>query len=104
MQLIPKRGLFDPSCPRLSRASTSYFVSVTKDVDGRDKPGHDAESVSITATVGIARLTTLRPGCPAGVRSRCLAWPAGCGRARSQARRLALLPSGHAAARLPDRR
>ena|SRR5215475_663591 len=31
----------------MSRASTSYFVSVTKDVDGRDKPGHDVESLSI---------------------------------------------------------
>jgi len=30
------------SCPALCRASTSYFlVSATKDVDGRDKPGHD---------------------------------------------------------------
>jgi hypothetical protein len=27
------------SCPRLSRASTSFLRS--KDVDGRDKPGHD---------------------------------------------------------------
>src|SRR5215475_8301564 len=37
----------------MSRASTSCFVSVAKDVDGRDKPGHDVESVSIIATVGI---------------------------------------------------
>jgi hypothetical protein len=29
------------SCPRLSRASTSFLHKV-KDVDGRDKPGHDA--------------------------------------------------------------
>ena len=30
-----------PSCPGLSRASTSYFLA-HKSVDGRDKPGHDA--------------------------------------------------------------
>ena len=30
-----------PSCPRLSRASTSSFTSAIKGVDGRDKPGHD---------------------------------------------------------------
>src|SRR6266481_2336610 len=32
-----------PSCPRLSRASTSCLRGFgEKDVDGRDKPGHDA--------------------------------------------------------------
>src|SRR5262245_19897835 len=31
----------------------SYFASVIKGVDGRDKPGHDEESVSIISTVGI---------------------------------------------------
>src|SRR4051794_12574903 len=31
---------FTPSCPGLSRASTSYFVK-NKVVDGRVKPGHD---------------------------------------------------------------
>ena len=31
-----------PSCPRLSRASTSSLLLEVKDVDGRDKPGHDA--------------------------------------------------------------
>ena len=30
-----------PSCPALCRASTSYFANGKKDVDGRDKPGHD---------------------------------------------------------------
>src|SRR5712691_11624461 len=30
-----------PSCPALCRASTSSFVAHVKDVDGRDKPGHD---------------------------------------------------------------
>jgi hypothetical protein len=30
------------SCPRLSRASTSFWRGFSKkDVDGRDKPGHD---------------------------------------------------------------
>jgi hypothetical protein len=29
------------SCPHLLRASTPFFVA-KKDVDGRDKPGHDA--------------------------------------------------------------
>jgi hypothetical protein len=32
-----------PSCPGLSRASTSYFLERAKDVDGRVKPGHDVE-------------------------------------------------------------
>jgi hypothetical protein len=27
--------------PGLFRASTSFFVQLGKDVDGRDKPGHD---------------------------------------------------------------
>jgi hypothetical protein len=38
--------------PLMSRASTPYFVSVAKDVDGPAKPakpGHDAESASIVA-------------------------------------------------------
>src|ERR1700761_6167641 len=29
------------SCPALCRASTSFFSTASKDVDGRDKPGHD---------------------------------------------------------------
>src|SRR5258708_17781287 len=34
------------SCPRLSRASTSFWPSFSKqDVDGRDKPGHDDDVV-----------------------------------------------------------
>ena len=32
-----------PSCPRLSRASTSFLRHLSKqDVDGRDTPGHDS--------------------------------------------------------------
>ena len=33
------------SCPGLSRASTSFFAAMQEDVDGRDKPGHDAYSL-----------------------------------------------------------
>ena len=32
---------FRSSCPGLSRASTPLFAAIVKDVDGRDKPGHD---------------------------------------------------------------
>jgi hypothetical protein len=39
--LIPTLGISDSSCPRLSRASTSYKPCNIKDVDGRDEPGHD---------------------------------------------------------------
>src|SRR6185369_11343044 len=38
--------------PGLVRASTTFFLK-REDVDGRDKPGNDAESASITAAVGI---------------------------------------------------
>src|SRR5258705_10930974 len=31
------------SCPGLTRASTPSFPVATKDVDGRDEPGHDGE-------------------------------------------------------------
>jgi penicillin-binding protein 1C len=34
-------GSVHSSCPGLSRASTSYSGDSKKDVDGRDKPGHD---------------------------------------------------------------
>src|SRR5262249_48794025 len=50
------RGLLHPathslsSCPRLSRASTS-FASARKDVDGRAKPGHDGEMLKILRQV-----------------------------------------------------
>src|SRR6185312_14667485 len=46
-QFLPReRGImaiwnFCSSCPRLSRASTSLLSWGAKDVDGRDKPGHD---------------------------------------------------------------
>ncbi len=34
------------SCPRLSRASTSFLRCLSKqDVDGRDEPGHDSGEV-----------------------------------------------------------
>ena len=41
-----KSGNFHPpSCPRLSRASTSFFIGIRRrqDVDGRVKSGHDGE-------------------------------------------------------------
>src|SRR5260370_21255013 len=38
-----------PSCPRLSRASTPFLRAFSeKDVDGRDKPRHDAAQTSST--------------------------------------------------------
>src|SRR5580704_18394582 len=41
-QWAPPAWLHPPSCPRLSRASTSFLRPFRKrDVDGRDKPGHD---------------------------------------------------------------
>ena len=35
------------SCPALCRASTTSFASSIRDVDGRDKPGHDARWVTL---------------------------------------------------------
>src|SRR5581483_4492904 len=40
------RSTFIPSCPHLLRASTPYF-SEKKNVDGRDKPGHDVELLPV---------------------------------------------------------
>src|SRR5437867_3945622 len=40
------RALRCSSCPALSRPSTSFFFS-NKDVDGRDKPGHDVGRVGV---------------------------------------------------------
>jgi hypothetical protein len=37
-------GLLSSSCPGLSRASTSNGGGSKKDVDGRDKPGHDEKA------------------------------------------------------------
>ena len=36
-----------PSCPRLSRASTSLLTLDRNDVDGRDKPGHDQRVIFV---------------------------------------------------------
>jgi len=33
----------NPSCPGLTRASTSFLIAPRQAVDGRDKPGHDEE-------------------------------------------------------------
>src|SRR3954447_7607735 len=40
-QVVTARGIFLSSCPAACRASTSCVHRVFKDVDGRDKPGHD---------------------------------------------------------------
>ncbi len=50
--------LLAPSCPGLSRASTSYSICEKEDVDGRDKPGHDGlESIAeVTAYAASAAL------------------------------------------------
>src|SRR5215471_18390000 len=45
--------MFDSSCPRLSRASTSRNASQIKDVDGRDKRGHDMDRAAIVTKIGI---------------------------------------------------
>src|SRR5260221_8301133 len=47
-----------PSCPALCRASTSLQRCVSQDVDGRDKPGHDAVYVARAAHY----LSTVMPG------------------------------------------
>src|SRR5437588_1651722 len=44
--VIPGATNLDSSCPRLSRVSTSCFSCKIKDVDGRDKPGHDGGDAS----------------------------------------------------------
>src|SRR5581483_2737046 len=36
-----------PSCPRLSRHPRLTGSATIKDVDGRDKPGHDAEATVV---------------------------------------------------------
>jgi hypothetical protein len=48
-------GIIDASCPALCRASTSCFLDAVKDVDGRDKPGHDDMDGSESNTVAIIR-------------------------------------------------
>jgi len=56
------------SCPRLSRASTSSFVGLHSDVDGRDKPGHDgvdrsrpARKLALAILLGAAVAATPAP-------------------------------------------
>src|SRR2546423_584333 len=43
MTMSPMLAHTHPSCPGLTRASTSFLPRVTKDVDGRVKPGYDEE-------------------------------------------------------------
>jgi predicted DCC family thiol-disulfide oxidoreductase YuxK len=58
------------SCPALSRASTSSFQTGKKDVDGRDKPGHDEKPLN-SLPMPSPRLTvwynTRCPVCDAGI-------------------------------------
>src|SRR5438105_7638544 len=58
--LIPIRAMFDSSCPRLSRASTSRMTNGIKDMDGRDKPGHDEGEAPSVMKVGITYITTTK--------------------------------------------
>src|SRR5258707_11120901 len=46
------------SWPGLSRPSTSYLPVETKDVDARDKPGHDAERAEPAPRNDVARRVT----------------------------------------------
>jgi penicillin-binding protein 1C len=55
------------SCPGVSRASTTSFATVKKDVDGRDKPGHDGGwsrtrkaflTVGVTLTIVVCAFAT----------------------------------------------
>jgi len=54
------------SCPALCRASTSSAQSGTKDVDGRDKPGHDGERMC-TDPIGLHRLRDETLACGIGL-------------------------------------
>ncbi len=56
------------SCPASCRASTSYFSGAGKDVDGRDKPGHDGMEASRSADIGRRAFITLLSGA-------AFAWP-----------------------------
>src|SRR5262249_37174877 len=57
----PARNRINASCPALCRASTSYSSPENKeDVDGRDKPGHDASRTHVaimTPIIAISRLS-----------------------------------------------
>ena len=52
------------SCPGLTRASTSFFSTAGKDVDGRGKPGHDGVLKRRLVCVGVA--TTVAMLCVIG--------------------------------------
>jgi hypothetical protein len=51
----------DSSCPRSSRASTPQTSCELKDVDGRDKPGHDDWDGSTTTQVGTSPTAETNP-------------------------------------------
>src|SRR5580704_225954 len=64
-----RRRLATPSCPGLSRASTSVSAA-EEDVDGRDKPGHDRELLLLVALIS--------PDAPQPTRCRCGRSARGC--------------------------
>src|SRR5262245_30318527 len=68
-------AMFGSSCPRLSRASTSWIMGQVKDVDGRDKPGHDVDRALTTMKIGIGRRRVLGLAAAAVV-APCVARPA----------------------------
>ena len=47
--LAPSLEGLAPSCPALCRASTSFLQRHKKDVDGRDKLGHDEKDFFLSA-------------------------------------------------------
>src|SRR5271166_125527 len=56
------------SCPRLSRASTSFLAAVKQVVDGRDKHGHDAESVLFCDRANVCEIPNrVMPALVAGI-------------------------------------
>src|SRR5438105_880560 len=59
-RLIPTAGMFDSSCPALCRASMSFCCCNVKDVDGRDKPGHDGVG-GITRAYAASQLRAFQP-------------------------------------------
>src|SRR5690242_7243643 len=56
MSGLPQRS---SSCPALCRASTSSFHVLNKEVDGRDKPGHDEEQNISACGVSDIRLRAI---------------------------------------------
>src|SRR5258705_12760388 len=53
-------SMFDWSCPALRRAPTALRPSKRKDVDRRDKPGHDVDRASIIANIALNSISRSR--------------------------------------------